>query len=64
MVFVSLTEIYLCVGRGRERIRCMLDLPLKLSSKRKGILPFFFVKKGFKILIASLLPTSEIVSSG
>lgn len=63
MVFVSLTEIYLCTGRGQERIRYTLDLPLKLSSKRKGVLPFFFVKEGFKISIASSLPKSEIFSS-
>lgn len=64
MVFVSLTEIYLCIGRGQERIRCTLHLPLKLSSKRKGILPVvFFVKERFKIFIASSLPKSEIFSS-
>lgn len=63
-VFVSLTEIGVCIGRGQERIRCTLDLPLKLSSKRKEILPFFlFVKEAFKIFIASSLPKSEIFSS-
>ena len=63
IVFVNLTEIYLCIGRGQEGIRCALDLPLKLSSKRKGILPFFSVKEGCKIFIASSPPKSEIISS-
>lgn len=37
------------------------DLPLKLSSRKKGILPFFFLEEGFKIFIA--FPKSETFSS-
>lgn len=39
------------------------DLPLKLSSKKKGIFPFFFIEEGFKIFIASSVPKSELFSS-
>lgn len=39
------------------------DLPLKLNSKKKGILPFFFIEEGFKIFITSSVPKSEIFSS-